>query len=252
MLINDKNPQDVLKPEFLEQYKELHQDIWHRLIRINTNLSILEIIQKFPFHHIYYPPENIFWESVYRNLLYTSVALIHTLVGDHEKQAHTLPRFKNHILKDWLKDSEKPAYQTLLKTVKFAREIKIIRQKVAAMRNKVIAHRFLDDSHPAQVQSAERVTVSELRSFYDATEKMFHACSFGSEYVTTFYLEGTCGGRPIEKDIDHILDLIAKDSTWVNQPERSGAFWKDLRQYKSEEYLKELNTWRQKFGLPPA
>lgn len=251
MLINDKNPEDVLKPDFLQQYNELHQDIWHRLIQINTNIQILETIQKFPFHRIYYPKENIFWESVYWNFLYTSVALIHTLVTDAGNGEHTLMRFKNRV-RPWLVDSEKPAYQALLKTVKFAREIQAIRQKVAAIRHKVVAHRFLDASPSPQVQSVEGVTVSQLRSLYDVTEKIFCACSFGTEYLTTLYPKGTCAGKPIEKDIDHILDLIVKDSPWLNHPERRGELWKDERQYKSEEYLNELNTWRQKFGLPPA
>jgi hypothetical protein len=249
MLINDKNPQHVLKPDFLEQYKDLHQDIWHRLIQINTNISILEILQKFPFRHIYYPPENIFWESVYWNFLYTSIILIHALVSDTGKDAHTLTKFKNTV-HNWLQDSEKQEYATLLKGLDFETSTKKIRNKIARMRTDLLAHRLLDENQ--KLKNVDGVTVSEIRRLYDVTEELFRRCSFGCEYVTTFYPRGTCGGKPIAKDIDHILDLIAKDSTWVNQPERSGAFWKDLRQYKSEEYLKELTTWRQKFGLPPA
>jgi hypothetical protein len=260
MLINDKNPAEVLKPQFVEAYKKLHADIWRRLIHIHTNIIILERIEPFPFHHFYAAQENVFWTMVYWNFLYTSIILIYALVCDEGKHAHkphkpphTLTKFKNDILRKWLKDSEKPAYQALLKTVKFAREIEKIRRKVVAMRNKVVAHRLLDDSHPAQVQSADRVTVPELRSLYDATEKMFFACCFGAEYKTTFIPYFVLRhGTPAPKDIDQILDLIVKDSPWLNSPERRGAFWKDVRQYKSEEYLKELNTWRQKFGLPPA
>ena len=49
MDINDEKPEDVLKPKFIQQYKDLHNDIWHRLIQVHTNIIILERIEKFPF-----------------------------------------------------------------------------------------------------------------------------------------------------------------------------------------------------------
>ena len=52
MDINDKKPEDVLKPEFIQQYKELHEDIWHRLVEANTTIAILEKILSFPFSHL--------------------------------------------------------------------------------------------------------------------------------------------------------------------------------------------------------
>jgi hypothetical protein len=171
------------------------------------------------------------------------------LVCDKGEHAHTLTKFKDKV-SNWLENSEKPEYDSLLEKLDFDQRTKNIRNKIAPIRNDLLAHRLWDKNE--KLKHPDGITVLEIRSLYDETEKLFRCCSFGAEYVTTFYMGGTSGGKPIEKDIDHILDLIAKDSTWVNQPERSGAFWKDLRQYKSEEYLKELTTWRQKFGLPPA
>ena len=92
--------------------------------------------------------------------------------------------------------------------------------------------------------------VLEVRRIYDATENIFRSCSFGTEYVCTLYPEGTCGGKPIEKDIDCLLDLIVKDSDWLNEPERNPSVWQYIKPKHTQEEISELNKYRQKFGLP--
>jgi hypothetical protein len=46
------------------------------------------------------------------------------------------------------------------------------------------------------------------------------------------------------------MDLLIKNSLWLNHPERRVRFWQSERQYKSPEQIEELNKWRKKFGLP--
>jgi len=247
--ITDKKPENVLKPEFVEKYKELHQDIWQRLIQINTNITILEIIQKFPFHNIYYPPENVFWSMVYWNFTYTSVVLMYALVNDDKENRLTILKFRDLLSKDWLKDNEKQEFYK--RAGKFnSGNIKQVCNKIADMRHKIIAHRIINPD--GTLPKVTGVTLSEIKKIFNEIETLFRACCFGSEYVTSLYLNGTCGGKPIEKDIEHILELIVKDSYWLNEPERRKEFWEIEREYKSEEQIKELNTWRQKVGLPPA
>jgi hypothetical protein len=57
---------------------------------------------------------------------------------------------------------------------------------------------------------------------------------------------------PETADIDRVLDLIARNSNFVNLPERRSGTWSNLREHTSPEQLAEMNRWRQKFGLPPA
>ena len=120
------------------------------------------------------------------------------------------------------------------------------------MRKNVIAHRLFDKNDKIKLQSVKRVTLSEIRQVYNDIEKLFRVCSFGSEYLTTFYINGTCAGKPIEKDIDHLLDLIVKDSYWLNEPERNPIAWQCVKPQKTKEELAQLNVYRQKFILPPA
>lgn len=248
---NTKKPEEVINSESLDTYETLHSDIWHRLIQVHTNIIILEKIEKFPFEHFYPPRENIFWAMVYWNFLYISVAFLHSLVSDETKGAHTLLKFKNRVLNHLLKDSLKSSYLKVLKTVKLDKNRKSIRAKISDMRNKVISHRFLD-SDGSLVTDVEGVTLEEVRQAYDDVEKLFRACSFGADYLTTFYIPGTVGGKPVEKDIDELLDLIVKNSSWLNQPERREPFWPAIRQHKDPKEIEEINLWRRKFGLPDA
>ncbi|GAH36879.1 unnamed protein product, partial [marine sediment metagenome] len=194
--------------------------------------------------------ENIFWAMVYWNFLYMSIAFLHSLTTDKGEQKHTLLRFKNRLLKEWVNESEKERYCEKLKTAKLDKNLQGIRSKITEMRDKVITHRFLNHKDVLGVKDVEGLTVSEIRKVYNDTEKLFRACSFGTEYITTLYLDGTCGGKPIEKDIDKLLDLIVKDSYWLNEPERKKDFWPAIRQTKSQAEITELNEFRKRFGLP--
>jgi len=248
MNIADKRPKDVMKSEFIQQYEEFHEDIWHRLVEINTTITILETIQKFPFNYFYPPQENVFWTTVYWNFIYVIIVLMHALVKDQVPDTHTLPKFKNKIVNEWLKSSEKAEYLKKLQKAKFDHITKNILEKTADIRHQLLAHRIIDpDGHLSDPHS---VKVSEIRRTYDATEELFRSCSFGAEYECTLYPKEFYGGKPIERDIDHLLDLIVKDSYWLNEPELRKEFWTDRRRSRSHEELSELNEFRKKFGMP--
>jgi len=249
--LTDKSPEDVLKPEYLQAYQALHKDIWGRLIHVNTNLTILEIIQNYPFHHLYAPHDNIFWTMVYWNFLYISINFLHTLTSDQGDEKHTLTRFSRRILNDWINNSHKSEYQKCLKNANLDKNLSPIRAKISQMRHIVIAHRLLDNAR-AHVMDVEGVTLAEARQAYEDVQKLFRATTFGTEYVANFYIGGTVGGKPVKKDIEELLDLIVKDSCWLNEPERRAPFWQDIRPYRSAEDIAELNKWRAKFNLPPA
>jgi len=251
MDIYDKKPEDVLKKEFFEQYKELYEDIWQRLTHVGTTIIILERIESFPFWDRFYSPQdNIFWTMVYTNFMYVAIILLHGLTKDNVSDTHTLVNFKNKILANLNEESMKAEYQKKLKTAKLDTSLNDIHDKITEMRHKIIAHRLFDKNDKNKLQSVKRVTLPEIRQVYNDIEKLFRVCSFGSRYLTTYYIEGTCGGKPIEKDIDHLLDLIVKDSYWLNEPERRPLDWEALKKTKSSEEILELNQWRKKFGMP--
>lgn len=251
MEISDIKPEEIIESAYTQEYNELYNDIWGRLIHVHTNIIILECIEEFAFERFYGPQENIFWKMIYWNFLYVAIVFLHGLTNDQGGEKHTLARFKNRLL-EWIKPTLREAYREKLKSVKFSEEIKRIGDKVTEMRHKVIVHRILSQEKGLAVEDVEGVTVSEIRRYYDATEELFHACSFGSEHSTTFipYYEETCNGKPVEKDIDKLLNLIVKDSYWLNEPELKKEFWSILRETKSEEEIRELNEYRKRFRMP--
>jgi len=251
MDIHNKKPEDVLKPEFVQAYEKLHKDIWGRLIHVNTSLTILEKIGNFPFHHIYSPQANIFWTMVRWNFLYISIVFLHSLTTDEGKEKHTLTKFANRILTNWIKDAHKPEYQSLLKKAKLDKRIEPIRTKIKRMRDRVIAHRFLD-SGSVCVVDVKGVTLAEVCQAYEDLEKLFRACSFGAQYISNFYIGGTVGGKPVKEDIDELLELILRNSYWLNEPERNKDFWPAIRERMPKEDIAELNEFRKKLGMPPA
>jgi hypothetical protein len=209
----------------------------------------LEKIEKFPFEHIYAPQENIFWTMVYWNFLYLSIIFIYGLVDDTGPDTNTIPQLKTKLWKEgWLKD-EHEEYRQALKKAKLHRDVKKIRKKLELMRNKVVAHQI-----PRSVTNIKvpGVSLLEIRIVYDETEKLFRMFSFGAEYFTTFYIPGAVDRKPVAKDIDELLDLIVKNSPWLNQPEQRAPFWQDIKKYKVPKDIEELNSWRRKFGLPDA
>lgn len=248
-----KNPEEVFVNDFLPTYTQLHQDIWDRLISVDANLQILETIGRFPLHHLYAPQSNIFWTMVFWNFVHMSVILLHSLVSDKTKNAHTLPKFRNIVLNHLRTDSLIFAYRKRLKQIKLDKQLVPIRNKIIRMRNEVVAHRFLDtQGHLKAPHNIKGVSISELRKVFEDTKRLFETCCFGSEYFTTLYPPNVPGYKPTEKDIEEILCLIVKNSSWLSQPERHAPSWQHIKPHKPIKDIEELNEWRTKFNLPPA
>ncbi len=247
-----KKPEEVFVPDFLPVYTQLHHDIWFRIIRVDANLQILETIGLFPLHNLYAPQNNIFWTMVFENFVHMSVILMHSIVSDETKNAHTLPKFRNTVLNHLRTDSLKFAYRKKLSQTKLNKQLVPIRMKITRLRHEVIAHRLLDTQDRLKAPQIEGVSVSELRKVFEDIKRLFETCCFGCEYFTTLYPSLVLGHKPPEKDIEQILYLIVKNSYWLNQPERRAPFWQHIKPYKPVENIEELNKWRTKFNLPPA
>ncbi|AQQ71703.1 hypothetical protein SMSP2_02080 [Limihaloglobus sulfuriphilus] len=244
MNIYDKTAEDVIKPDFFEEYERLHKDIWGRLIQINTSITILETISNYPLKHISSPQNNIFWSMVHWNFIYSVIVLLHGLISDQGGSKLTLQRMKNKV-DLWIKDDMRSDFREHVKKAKFDSEIRILRKKAANMRNKIIAHRAIVNDK----DRVEGMRVSDVRKLFEAAERLFQACCFGTEYVTTFYLDSTCGGKPVKRDIDELLEMLVKNSYWFNMPEKRGEFWEMDKKYMNKEELKDLIKWRKKLGV---
>jgi len=248
MIPGDPRPyQEALKAECVAEYETLHADIYHRLIHVNTSIEILETIASFPLKHLF-APDDPFFAILYWNFTYTCVVLLHALLEGSEPCG--ILTFKNRLRRDWLPEHEQQALKDRLGTARFTEKARRIKQRATDMRDKVIAHR--DPAVVSGLFEIPGLSISDLRVLYSETEVLFAACCFGTEYVTTLYSSGTVGGRPVETDIERFMRLLLRDSEWLMEPEKDGAWWPEMRKRMSQTDLNEFNRWRVQLGLPEA
>jgi len=248
MMSGDLRPyQEVLKPECVAEYETAHADVYHRLIDINTSIKILETIACFPLKHLFDPYEP-FFQTLYWNFTSTCVVMLHALLEGTEPFG--IQQFKNRLVRDWLPEHEQQTLKNRLRGVRFTEKAQRIKNRAAAMRDRVIAHR--DPLVATGSLKVPGLTIVDLRALYSETEALFGACCFRTEYVTSLYPPGTVGGRPVERDIERFMKLLLRDSEWLMQPERHGQQWPEMRKRMSQADLDELNHWRVQLGLPDA
>ena len=83
-------PEEVFNSEYLLIYKAHHDDIYYRLVRLDTSIIILEKIVKFPLHLFLCSEEINFWDMIYWNFKDISIVIICGLITDTGKDTHTL------------------------------------------------------------------------------------------------------------------------------------------------------------------
>lgn len=253
MDLSSAKPDDVIRPECLESYKNFHQNIFGRLTHVNTSIRIYETISlyHYPLNHIYM--HGTFWVMVYWNFLYSSIVLLNGLVKDPDSDALTLLKLKNLIRNKWLKDGNeiKESFSKKLKEARFSSEINEICTQIERMRHKVVAHRSYDVEQE-QIHEIPGVSFPQLKKVLQSAEQLFAICSFGVECFTNLYWPSITEPEPKAEDVVKILDLVVKDSHWLNQPERHGVHWEGIRVHKDKHDIEELNKWRRKYGMTPA
>jgi hypothetical protein len=102
LVFRSTSPEEALKAEAVPAYGALQNDIWERLIQINDSLVTLERMQEYPLDYIAGPGE--FWRTLHWNYLYIACVFLHGLLADQSNDAHTLPKFRDRIYKDWIRD----------------------------------------------------------------------------------------------------------------------------------------------------
>lgn len=249
MRLQSKRPEEIFEPDSLKAFEQLHNHIWHRLIRVNMSLTTLEHLQAFPLDHLYGQQAGAFWHLVRWNFLHLIVVVMHTLTDDKTKKrrTHTLVEFKDRIIVDltWIDEADRTAYIERLRALQTLGKLPTIREKISNIRHNIVAHSFADFF----LVNVEGVTLLELREVYNYLERLFKALSFGTEHLMAYgdYIDRTIGGKPATSSIEEVLLLLMKDSHFVKQPDSQ--FWSELKKHKAPQELDLINEWREKCGL---
>ncbi len=251
--ILEMHPDQLIKSASWDEYENLQKDIWWRLIQVHETIISLELIAKFPFELFLDTNGLTFWHRTYWNFVYASITLLFGLITDSSSNVHTLPKFKNRIIKDFLRPEYKDQLRDVLKEWD-RNKFQEIEVRVTGMRHNIVAHRTLDTSSGLPNNAMRGVTVSELREVYDHAERLFRILGFGHELSTTTidYADSTVGGEKTNSSLERLLDLVARSSYFVNKPEFHGEHWQGVRACLDPSDIDAMNEWRSKFGLPKA
>ena len=74
------------------------------------------------------------------------------------------------------------------------------------------------------------ISEPEIEELYQATKELFRIACLTEEFVID--QEDYRPGRPGPRPIDKLLDLVAKNSNWITEPERKGEMWQVLHKYR--------------------
>jgi len=251
MNLREVQPADVIESSWLEEYERSIHLLWWELVRLNSNLYILDKLLSFPFDlFLPMPGQRTFFNIVLWNLFDFSILTACKLVED----TLTLRSFKNEIRQNIRSKEYKSGFDAVLKEIKFERQIRPLRDRIKTLRDKRIAH--LDkDFHLSPQQIKEmRVSLSDLMMLRDALNQLFELLCFGRQrsVVPIEYNPEVRHppGVDARSDIEKLLDNIARDSPLSNMPENEPDRWPYFRQGLPMDVLQLLNEYRRKFGLP--
>jgi hypothetical protein len=253
-VLANRGPEELFDSCFVQRYKQLHRDLWHRLIHVHGTLSTLERLEKFPFDALYGPHDMEFWRLVNHNFFITAVVMMRALVSDPKPNAHTVRSFCDRIVTGpWLRSEDRELFMQTLQERRFDSIVKAVAERVEEIRH-CIAHRFIDKSTGSLEEPSAGVSLKQLRRLFDATHLIFGALSFGGCYITLVgdLTPTTVGGMPQPTCLDTVLTAILRDSYFVNMAERRAEWWPMERQHINPEELRLMNELRGQIGLPDA
>jgi hypothetical protein len=218
------------------------------LVDLNTIIYLAEQIIAFPFDLFVSPDDQTFFSVVMHSFSDSAVLTITKLATDQAGDLFTLLTFKNRV-RELIKPEYRATFDARLKEARFDSETKTMLTKAKDLRNHRIGHTTRD--FVAGDIKLFRPSISQLRDLRDALNTLLDSLAFNVEYSMLPIPYDSRVLRHHEKtDIEEILDGIAKNSFFLNMPERYPERWKYRRPSLSGNKLKSFNHYRRKFDLP--
>ena len=182
-----------------------------------------------------------------RSFYNSAILIITRLATDEDGGLFTLTQFKNRVLQ-LVKDEYREAFKLRLRKARFDKELKNLLSKTRDLRHHTIGH--TTRSYIAGDVKLPRPDILGLRELREALNSLLDALAFNVEYAM---LPIAYDPRVLPKrktDIEQILDCFAKNSHWLNMPEKYPERWKYRRLRLSEDRLRAINQYRRKFQMP--
>lgn len=245
--VNNLDPKEVIREGAYDEYDAGMSFFFSELINLNTIIYLAEEIIAFPFDLFASRDDQTFFSMVMASFYDSAILIVTRLATDKKGDLFTLTRFKNNV-RDLVKEEYKKGFELRLKETRFDRGVEELLAKAKNLRYHRIGH--TTRALMAGDIKLFRPNISELRKLCDALNHLMDVLAFNVEYgmLPIPYDPRVLPRR--KTDIEQILDGIARDSHYLNLPERHPERWKYRRPHLSNEKVKALNHYRRKFDLP--
>ena len=250
----DMNVEDIIKTECFDDYRQAMDFFWVQLTRLNSDLFIAEKIARFPFDFFTGPMLPPFFFHAFRNAVEISVLQIVKLVQDTGSDVFGLRRFKNDVLRTYIRPEYEPALRQKLSECRFDDETERLLNVARVIRDGYIAHFLRRASFNLHREDA--LTIHNLQSLAGEINGLFTVIAFGPRYrFLPLEYDPTVShatGEDPRPDIERVLDSFARDCDVLHLPERNPIAWEMTRSSRPEAWINQLNRWRTRLGLPEA
>jgi hypothetical protein len=252
LVLQARNPAEVIRPEALADYERCRDPIWNRLVRLHSTVFVLDKVLRFPFHVFEMPGASTFWVLLVQNFGDVVTLLLTALTSDG--QGYTIKRFKNDVAKKWLHPDFREDLRATLACVRFDAEVGRLMVELVGIRNHLIAH--IDEKYNLVPTDEIVISIEQVQRAVNSLVRLFDVLCFGIGHHTLPIDYSRQARRPVgldaRADIERLLDYVARHSKVLDMPEEQPDFWPHYRSQLSEGELEVINKYRRKFGLPEA
>lgn len=200
----DLSSEIAIKNEYRKVYEEEVDIVWQELVKLNTNIFLLEKILAFDFESNV-ANEPTFWAYTVEALYDASILICWKLLSD--QNGFRVSVLKNAILKQYLKGECVSVFNHSIREVYLDARLKEEKEKLEIARNKQVAHLDLKDK-----KSVENVviTISELSSLTALLLDYFKIISFSNKSVLPlqYVPKIGCSAEEQKTDIDFLLEFM--------------------------------------------
>lgn len=248
MKLSEICPEDLINPNWLDEYNKSINVVWRKLVRLNSNLLILSKIISFPFKLFDVNPPQ-FWRLVENALFDSCVLLIWQTCVDTDPQVLTIRKLKNQIFEHAINEKLSLLGKEF-KQKAFDEKVTAFEEKVKDIRDNYVAH-LNSERHLQFTQDNlkdDKTILDELKSYTDIINEYFQFLCFSNYFSLLPWDYSSETNKSL--DIDNILSTIARDSYILNAPETNQPLWKDIKDELSQSDIETLNQFREMFNLP--
>lgn len=171
------NYKHIIKPDMIEEYIRYHKKLYNEMNNINSDILLLDKIYELPIADLQLHSAWSLCALVLENTLQNLSIKLYRLLWDTDNDVFTITRYKNEILKKYLKDDHKTWFQLQLKESNINEaSINSLKERIHNMRNNFLAHRNRDFFQ--RTTGTIEISFAELRELVLKLNKLYKIMSF--------------------------------------------------------------------------